>query len=207
MADIFDGQGEMENAVREAFVQSLQRQEGADQPRTLNADWVETPVGTLLAAGDQDHLHLLSFLQKSTMMRKAALVQKKLNARLEMGISSTVHSIAAELKEYFDGKRRMFETPLQLLGTVFQIAVWEEVRKVPFGHTITYDELANRIGKPAAFRAVAQANAQNPVAIAVPCHRVINSDGGLGGYDAGLERKRWLLDFEKAIVGKDKKKE
>lgn len=139
------------------------------------------------------------------MIRKAALVQKKLNAGLEPGESPTVRSVAGELAEYFDGKRQVFETPLQLLGTVFQVRVWEEVRKVPFGHTITYEELANSIGKPAAFRAVAQANAQNPMAIIVPDHRVINADGGLGGYDAGLERKRWLLDFEKATVDKDSK--
>lgn len=156
MADIFIGQGEMEQSVREAFVKSLQQQEGADYPRTLKADWIETPVGSLLAAGDQDHLYLLSFLQKSTMIRKVALVQKRLNAGLEMGESAALHSVAGELAQYFDGKRRAFETPLELLGTVFQVRVWEEVRKIPFGHTITYEELANRIGKPAAFRAVAR---------------------------------------------------
>lgn len=200
MADLFDGQKEMEAAVRDSFARALENQEGTNYPRTLQAKWLDTPVGTLLAAGDEKCIYLLSFLQKSSMARKAALIQKQLDARLEMGESGAVGLIAAELNDYFAGRRTMFDTPLCLTGTVFQIKVWEELRRVPFGRTITYAELAQRIDKPAAFRAVAQANAQNPIAIAVPCHRVINADGGLGGYSAGLERKRWLLDFEQKIL-------
>ena len=201
MADIFDSDIVTERAVREAFAKSIEEDGGF--PRSLRADWVETPLGALLAVGDGDHLYLLAFISKTGLMRKAALLQKSVKAGLEMGESATVKSIKRELGEYFGGKRRVFETPLKLIGTTFQVNVWEELRKIPFGHTISYTALAAQLGKPAAFRAVAQASSQNPVAIAVPCHRAINASGDLGGYSGGGDRKRWLLNFEKEATGKN----
>ena len=200
MADVLDNNGEMERSVREALAKAIKPVEGMIYPRTLQADWVDTPIGPMLAAGDESHVYLLSFIEKSGLQRKAALMQKKLNAGLELGDSAAVRSILGEVREYFGGTRRSFETPLHLTGSAFQIRAWEELRKVPFGHTISYAELARRIDKPAAFRAVAQANSQNPIAIAVPCHRVVNADGGAGGYGGGVDRKAWLLDFEKQAL-------
>ncbi len=189
-----------ENMVAEALAATRRIQKDMDFPLTLQADWFETPLGTALAAGGNDCLHLLCFIEKASLVRKMALVQKNLKAWLELGKSDSVESAKRELSEYFDGTRRTFETPAGLNGTVFQRRVWDELRTVPYGETISYSGLAVAIGKPAAFRAVAQANAQNPVAIIVPCHRVINADGSLGGYSAGVERKQWLLDFEKRIL-------
>lgn len=189
-----------ESVVAEALAATRRMQKNMDFPLTLQADWFETPLGTVLAAGGDDCLHLLCFIEKASLVRKMALVQKNLKAWLEPGKSASVESAKRELGEYFGGKRQTFETPLGLHGTVFQKRVWEELRTIPHGNTVAYADLAAAIGKPAAFRAVAQANAQNPVAIIVPCHRIINSDGSLGGYSGGVERKHWLLDFEKGIL-------
>lgn len=102
-----------------------------------------------------------------------------------------------QLKEYFEGRRTRFELPLDLRGTPFQRRVWEALRAIPYGETRTYAEIAAQIGAPRAVRAAGAANGTNPVAIIVPCHRVIATGGGLGGYGFGLERKRFLLDLER----------
>jgi methylated-DNA-[protein]-cysteine S-methyltransferase len=104
--------------------------------------------------------------------------------------------VRAQLDEYFAGTRASFEVALDLEGTAFQRSVWEALLAIPFGKTESYGELAERIGRPGAFRAVGLANGRNPVSIIVPCHRVIGADGSLTGYGWGTERKRWLLDLE-----------
>ncbi|MFG1645282.1 methylated-DNA--[protein]-cysteine S-methyltransferase [Amycolatopsis sp. NPDC049252] len=101
-----------------------------------------------------------------------------------------------ELKEYFAGQRHEFYVPLTFVGTPFQQLVWAELRKIPYGTTTSYGELADRLGKPSASRAVGLANGRNPIGIIVPCHRVVGANGSLTGYGGGLERKRHLLDFE-----------
>jgi methylated-DNA-[protein]-cysteine S-methyltransferase len=105
--------------------------------------------------------------------------------------------IKKELADYFRGLPTSFSAlPLDPRGTPFQLRVWQELRKIPYGATISYKELAARAGSPRGFRAVGQANGANPIPIIIPCHRVINTDGSLGGYSSGLERKRWLLRHE-----------
>lgn len=189
-----------EDIIAEAFAATRRMQRDADFPLTLQADWLDTPLGTMLIAGNDEYVHMICFVEKGSLVRKAALLQKNLQAWLELGGSASVRSAKRELGEYFDGRRRVFETPVKIVGTAFQTRVWDELRTIPFGKTLSYVDIALAIGKPAAFRAVAQANAQSPVAVLVPCHRVINADGSLGGYNAGIERKRWLLDFEKGIL-------
>lgn len=105
-------------------------------------------------------------------------------------------ALATQLGEYFAGARRDFDLPLALAGTDFQKRVWRQLQRVPFGEAITYDELARRAGSPGASRAAGQANGSNPVAIVVPCHRVIRASGETGGYAGGPDRKRRLLDLE-----------
>lgn len=113
-------------------------------------------------------------------------------------LMSNAHLDAAErqLGEYFAGKRRTFDLVLAPRGTPFQMAAWQVLRTIPFGSTITYGEQAAAMGNPRAVRAVGGANGRNPLAILVPCHRVIGANGQLTGYASGVERKRWLLDFE-----------
>jgi len=108
-------------------------------------------------------------------------------------------SVARQLDEYFAGGRRAFDLPLDPQGTPFQLRVWEELRRIPLGETTTYGELAERIGRPGAARAVGSAVARNPISIVVPCHRVMGSDGSLTGYAGGVPRKRALLTLEGVI--------
>ncbi len=111
-----------------------------------------------------------------------------------------LRSAQRELEEYFAGARREFSIALDPVGTPFQMRVWQALRAIPYGETISYLDLAQRVGNPRAFRAVGQANGHNPISIIVPCHRVIAADGSLGGYGGGLERKRILLALEKVTT-------
>ena len=106
-----------------------------------------------------------------------------------------------QLLEYFDGARRDFDLPLAADGTAFQRRVWDELRRIPYAETISYGELARRIGRPTASRAVGAANGRNPLAIVVPCHRVIGADGALTGYGGGLPVKETLLAHEQGVAG------
>jgi methylated-DNA-[protein]-cysteine S-methyltransferase len=107
---------------------------------------------------------------------------------------------AEQLAEYFAGERRDFDLPLAPRGTSFQVAVWRALEQIPFGATCSYGELARVVGRPSASRAVGAANGQNPLAIILPCHRVIGANGDLTGYGGGLPLKRWLLDHERGCV-------
>lgn len=167
----------------------------------LHADWHETLLGPVILAGDNENLHFLAFLNdEKVMVRIIAHLLKILKAEIEPGDTAALIQGKRELDEYFTGARRKFETPIAFNGTSFQVTVWKALLNTPFGDTITYTDLASEIGHPSSFRAAAQACAQNPTAIIVPCHRVINSDGELGGYLGGIERKAQLLDFEKKMV-------
>ncbi len=104
-----------------------------------------------------------------------------------------------QLDEYFNGRRQKFNVPLQLEGTDFQKAVWRQLKKIPFGRTASYGEVARAIDRPRAFRAVGNANNKNPIPLIIPCHRVIGSDGKLVGFGGGIWRKQWLLDHEKSL--------
>lgn len=108
--------------------------------------------------------------------------------------------VIAQLAEYFEGTRTEFELPLALHGTPFQLTVWRALCTIPYGETISYGQLADRIGRPTASRAVGLANGKNPIGIVVPCHRVIGATGDLTGYGGGLDRKRMLLDFERGVT-------
>jgi len=145
----------------------------------------DSPIGELLLAGDGAALQLLHMDGTP-----AAAWERDDDAFAE---------VRAQLAEYFAGDRRDFDVDLALAGTPFQQEVWEALRAIPYGETISYGELAQRVERPWASRAVGAANGRNPVAIIVPCHRVIGADGTLTGYGGGLERKRTLLDLEHGV--------
>jgi methylated-DNA-[protein]-cysteine S-methyltransferase len=111
--------------------------------------------------------------------------------------ASPFGEVVAQLEEYFAGKRTEFDLPLSMAGTPFQRTVWDALKEIPHGETVSYGELAARIGRPTASRAVGLANGKNPISIIVPCHRVVGSTGSLTGYGGGIERKRMLLGFER----------
>ena len=106
----------------------------------------------------------------------------------------------SQLNEYFSGKRREFELPLDLHGTEFQVAAWKSLARIPFGHTSSYGEQAASIGRPTAVRAIGGANGRNPVAVILPCHRVIGANGSLTGFGGGIEVKKWLLQYEQTVI-------
>jgi methylated-DNA-[protein]-cysteine S-methyltransferase len=111
-------------------------------------------------------------------------------------------AITEQIDAYFAGEREDFDLPLAPHGTAFQLRVWDELTRIPFGETISYSELARRLGDPKLVRAVGLANGRNPISIIIPCHRVIGADGSLVGYGGGLERKQWLLDHEAVTSGR-----
>jgi methylated-DNA-[protein]-cysteine S-methyltransferase len=114
-------------------------------------------------------------------------------------VDAPFRAVRRQLEEYFAGRRQAFDVPLSMPGTDFQQTVWAELRRIPYGETISYGELARRVGNPAASRAVGSANGKNPIPIIVPCHRVIATGGKLGGFGGGLDTKRWLLSHEAAF--------
>jgi len=118
-------------------------------------------------------------------------------------VPSSLKPCVIQLKEYFAGERQLFDLELDMIGTVFQKKVWNELLKIPYGTTISYLELARRVGDSKALRAVGGANGSNPMVIVIPCHRVIGSDGKLVGYGGGLRRKKWLLEHEHAFAQRD----
>jgi methylated-DNA-[protein]-cysteine S-methyltransferase len=122
------------------------------------------------------------------------------DASVPQGDARAVAEAAIQLEQYFAGERTSFSLELALEGTEFERRVWDEVRAIPYGSTASYAEIAARIGRPGACRAVGRANAMNPVAIVVPCHRVVGSDGSLTGYAGGIDMKRALLELEARVV-------
>lgn len=155
-----------------------------------------TPLGQMIAVADAKALLLLEFTDQKDIQHELERLEKKMGSATVQGSSRLIDSIQHELEKYFAGTLTLFKTPLHLLGTPFQISVWEELRKIPSGETRSYADIAKALGKPTAYRAVAQANGRNNHVIIVPCHRVINADGKVGGYSSGLPRKQWLLDHE-----------
>jgi len=155
----------------------------------MNAlSYFESPIGRLLLTSDGTALTGLH-MEPS---RKALCTDGWIEDVTVAPLSATVR----QLTEYFEGTRREFDLPLRLLGTAFQQRVWRELTEIPYGQTWSYGQLAKRIDKPSASRAVGLANGRNPISILVPCHRVIGADGSLTGYGGGLERKQWLLAHE-----------
>jgi methylated-DNA-[protein]-cysteine S-methyltransferase len=124
------------------------------------------------------------------------------DASVPQGDAASLSAAAIQLEQYFAGERTEFDLELALTGTEFERRVWDEVRAIPYGSTATYAEIAARIGRPGACRAVGRANALNPIALVVPCHRVIGSDGSLTGYAGGIEMKRALLELEARVAGR-----
>ncbi len=146
---------------------------------------LDTPIGELLLLGDGRVVHEIRFAGEpapdGAERDDAAFAEAR-----------------GQLAEYFAGGRTELDFPVAPAGTPFQLRVWEELRRIPYGETISYAELARRIGRPTAVRAVGHANGRNPLPVVVPCHRVVGSDGTLTGYGGGLERKRALLELEAA---------
>jgi AraC family transcriptional regulator of adaptative response/methylated-DNA-[protein]-cysteine methyltransferase len=163
----------------------------------LKASWLDTKLGPMIAIADEDALYLLEFVDRRGLEREIERLRQKTKSAILPGTTPAIRFIEYELNQYFNGELKAFKTPLCLLGSPFQKRVWEELQKIPFGETRSYADIAKTMGKPSAFRAVANANGANQIAIMIPCHRVINTNGELGGYGGGITRKNWLIHHEK----------
>ena len=155
---------------------------------TLLYTTVESPIGELLLLGDGDALHGL-YMQDG---RKPVRISPSWQESAE-----PFAGVREQLREYFAGQRTTFDIPLVMAGAQFERGVWRALQDIPYGETVSYGEIARRVGQPSAPRAVGLANGRNPIAVIVPCHRVIGADGTLTGYGGGLERKRLLLELER----------
>jgi AraC family transcriptional regulator of adaptative response/methylated-DNA-[protein]-cysteine methyltransferase len=165
--------------------------------KVLKVSWLDTPLGPMIAVADEDRLYLLEFADRRGLEREIERLRKKAHAAIVPGSTAPLKSIEKELAHYFGGTLKEFKTPLCLLGSAFQKSVWGALQKIPPGETRSYDDIATQIRRPSAYRAVANANGANQLAIIIPCHRVINLNGELGGYGGGVARKKWLLDHER----------
>ncbi|GAJ45696.1 methylated-DNA--protein-cysteine methyltransferase [Holospora elegans E1] len=168
--------------------------------QSLKASWIDTKLGPMIAISDETNLYLLEFADGKGLKRKIERLKRATKAVIIQKSTALIESVALELEFYFDRKIRQFMTPLHFLGSLFQNLVYEELMRIPYGQTRNYKAQASALGKSKAYRAVANANAANQFSIIVPCHRVINSNGALGGYSGGITRKQWLINHERCHV-------
>lgn len=163
----------------------------------LYSNTIDTILGKMHVISDDNCLYLLEFEDCKKLDKEIEKLIKINKVNIVQGKSKPIESIAKELDLYFANKLKKFETPINIIGTEFQKKVWNELLNIPFGETRSYKEQAITIGNSKSFRAVANANGRNHFVIIIPCHRIINSNGNLGGYSAGIDRKKWLLNHEK----------
>lgn len=187
---------ESASGFRSAYIKLFGSAPSKTSADPLYIDWLETPMGRMIAIADAKALYLLEFTNRKNMRRQFDRLRKIQSRAILPGRTRITDKIETELTEYFSGALSDFKTPLATSGTAFQRQTWDALRTIPPGETRSYAQLAEMIGKPAAIRAVASANANNGLALIIPCHRVIAKDGSLGGYAGGLNRKQSLLDLE-----------
>ena len=194
----FDHGYESLSGFREAFKQIVGdapgRSRGTEQ---IYFKRMLTPLGPMLAAATEQGVCLLEFADRRMLETQLRRLARRLGTAVTPGSTSILEQLEAELGEYFSRVRRKFSVPLVTPGTAFQQEVWQVLRGIPYGKTWSYADQARALGRPEAVRAVARANGDNAIAMLIPCHRVVGSDGQLTGYGGGVWRKRFLLDLER----------
>jgi len=186
------------SAFRVAFAKLLGHAPGhLKADAMLRADWIETPLGAMIAVSDARALHLLEFSDRKALPTELAKLRALVKGDLGVGRFAPTDQIEAELGQFFAGETAVFQTPLVLHGSAFTQSVWRMLRQIPAGQTQSYSDVARAIGRPDAVRAVARANGANQIALVIPCHRVVGADGALTGYGGGLWRKQRLIDIER----------
>lgn len=197
--DVVLGYGyESHSGFREAFGRLFGQAPGQSRStECIVVSWLDTPLGSLIAGATNEGVCLLEFADRAILENQFAALQKRFDCPIIPGTNDHIEQLQMELKQYFAGDLHHFTVPLLLSGTTFQEGVWRELLEIPYGETISYTQLAERVGSASVRRAVGQANGANRIAIVIPCHRVVNSHGELGGYGGGLWRKQILLDLER----------
>lgn len=197
--DVALGNGyESHSGFRDAFLRTFGNAPGSSRHRDcILLDWIESPLGPLVAGANGNGVCLLEFTERRMLDAQFAALRQRFGCAIVPGRNVHLRQLKKELTSYFAGTLQQFSVPLVYPGSPFQRRVWDELRKIPYGTTRSYEEMARRIGHPGAQRAVGHANGQNRIAILIPCHRVVNKGGKLGGYGGGLWRKQFLLDLER----------
>lgn len=185
------------SGFRDAFSKTFGKPPGQSRESDcIRLAWMESPIGPLVAGATETGICLLEFTDRRMLEAQFATLRSRFRLPLVPGSNGHLELLAQQLAEYFEGKRTRFTVPLDYPGTPFQRRVWEALLEIPCGETRSYGELARHLGLPGGARAVGHANGLNRIGIVIPCHRVIDASGGLGGYGGGVWRKRLLLDLE-----------
>ena len=192
-APAFESLSDLKDAFSKVIGKPASR---ADRAEAIHLGWVETPIGPMIAASRKGALILFEFSGRKRMETQIETLKRRLGAAFIPEDDSVIRQTRVEMDEYFAGKRKDFEVPLDYPGTSFEVKVWTELLKIPYGETRSYEELALITSSKGAVRAVGSANGRNRIAIVIPCHRVVNKSGRLGGYGGGLWRKEALLALE-----------
>jgi AraC family transcriptional regulator of adaptative response/methylated-DNA-[protein]-cysteine methyltransferase len=196
---VFETGYESHSAFREAFQKAFGQPPGRTaETNYIRLAWVDTPLGPMIAGANDVGVCLLEFTDRRMLEEQLAILRRRFKAPLVPAEHAHLTTLRRELDEYFAGRRHTFGVPVDAPGTPFEERVWEALRHIPYGETRSYEDIARTVASPAAVRAVGRANGMNRVAIVIPCHRVLNKNGELGGYGGGLWRKRRLLDIEEA---------
>ncbi len=192
---------ESPSAFRAAFGKLLGQAPGSfANDAMLRADWIDTPLGPMVAVCDKHALHLLEFVDRKALPASLHKLQKAVKGNLGFGRFATTEQVESQLRAFFSGISAEFTIPLALHGSDFTRDVWKALQDIPPGETRSYSDMAHVIGRPASVRAVARANGANQIALIVPCHRVIGADGSLTGYGGGLWRKQRLIELERRFL-------
>ena len=172
-----------------------------DKKSIINIVRITTPLGSMFGCATSRGICLFEFTNRRMLETEFKDLTKRLNAVILPGENQHLNQLKKEISEYFKGTRKTFAVELDAPGTDFQKSVWKMLQTIPYGKTWSYQQQAIKLNNPKAVRAVANANGHNRISIIIPCHRVIGKDGNLTGYGGGLERKKWLLDFERTVMG------
>jgi AraC family transcriptional regulator of adaptative response/methylated-DNA-[protein]-cysteine methyltransferase len=199
---VFDSGYESHSGFREAFTKLFGKTPGGSRAENRGGDvvvlsWVRSPLGPLVTGATSAGVCLLEFSDRRMLEAQLAAVRRLFKGPVVPGTNRHLETLARELEEYFAGKRRRFTVPLVYPGSPFQQHVWKALLDIPYGQTCSYQDIAIAVGDRKAVRAVGGANGLNRIAIVIPCHRVVNKGGKLGGYGGGLWRKQYLLDLER----------
>ncbi len=198
LEDVILGTGfQSHSGFGDAFARTFGKAPRAASKGTcLRAAMIETPLGPMVAAADEESVCLLEFADRRGLERSYGEMRRLYGVEVIPGDNEILRTLRAELSAYFKGRLKKFSVPVSLRGTPFQEEVWRELRRIPSGETASYEAIAERLGNRQAVRAVARANGTNRICILIPCHRVIAKDGTLSGYGGGVWRKRLLLELE-----------
>ena len=188
----FDHGWESHSGFRAAFSKAAREKD------CIRLAWIATPLGPMAAGATDRSICLLEFTDRRMIETQLETLKKRFGLPLLPGKNRLFDALRGELDKYFAGGKKSFDLPLEYPGTDFQVRVWKALLRIPFGETRTYADIARELGSPGAARAVGRANGLNRIAVLIPCHRVVNADGGLGGYGGGLWRKLRLLETEGA---------